>query len=106
MRAAWRHDFFVMGLCSPFALRYASRLQACKQDSLRLLPRAALRACLPVQYSVGSACLLACRAAALACAVSGRRSGASVQLLVWPRNFGSDLPEGRPGLRIFPQKEV
>ena len=24
--------------------------------------------------------------------VPGRRSGASVQLLVWPRNFGRDLP--------------
>ena len=30
--------------------------------------------------------------AALVCAVSGRRSGASVQLLVWLRNFGRDLP--------------
>ena len=49
MRAAWRHDFFVMGLCSPFALRYAGQLQAGAQDSQRLLPRAALRACLPVQ---------------------------------------------------------
>ena len=49
LRAAWRPDFFVMGLCSPFALRYAGRLQAGTQDSWCLLPRAALRACLPVQ---------------------------------------------------------
>ena len=49
LRAAWRPDFFVMGLCSPFALRYAGQFQAGAQDSLRLLPRAALRACLPVQ---------------------------------------------------------
>lgn len=40
----------------------------------------------------GSACLMACHAAALVCAVPGRRSGASVRLLVWPRNFGRDLP--------------
>ena len=49
LRAAWRPDFFVMGLCSPFALRYAGRLQAGTQDSWCSLPRAALRACLPVQ---------------------------------------------------------
>ena len=49
LRAAWRPDFFVMGLCSPFALRYAGRLQAGTQDSWCLLPRAALRACLLVQ---------------------------------------------------------
>ena len=47
LRAAWRPDFFVMGLCSPFALRYAGRLQAGAQDSQRLLPRGALRACWP-----------------------------------------------------------
>lgn len=49
LRAACRPDFFVMGLCSPFALRYAGQLQAGAQDSQRLLPRAALRACLPLQ---------------------------------------------------------
>jgi hypothetical protein len=49
LRAAWRPDFFVMSLCSPFALRYAGQLQAGAQDSWCLLPLAALRACLPVQ---------------------------------------------------------
>lgn len=90
LRAAWRPDFFVMGLCSPFALRYAGQLQAGAQDSWCLLPRAALRDCLPVQCwrFCASACLLACHAAALVCAVPGRRSGVSVRLLVWPRNFG------------------
>ena len=86
LRAAWRHDFFVMGLCSPFALRYAGQLQAGAQDSRCLLPRAA-------RQSAGAmlAVLRACWPAApqrLVCAVPGRRSGASVQLLVWPRNFG------------------
>lgn len=38
-----------MGSRSPFALRYAGQLQAGTQDSWCLLPRAALRACLPVQ---------------------------------------------------------
>ena len=57
LRAAWRPDFFVMSLCSPFALRYAGQLQAGAQDSRCLLTRAArqsagamlavLRACWP-----------------------------------------------------------
>lgn len=49
LRAAWRPDFFVMGLCRPFALRYAGQFQAGAQDSWCLLPRAALPGCLPVQ---------------------------------------------------------
>ena len=87
LRAAWRPDFFVMGLCSTFALRHAGQLQAGTQDSWCLLPRAA-------RQSAGAmlAVLRACRPAALACAVPGRRAGASVRLVVWPRNFGSDLP--------------
>ena len=46
----------------------------------------------PGALTFSSACLMACHAAALVCAVPGRRSGASVRLPVWPRNFGRDLP--------------
>ncbi len=65
LRAAWRPDFFVMGLCSPFALRYAGRLQAGAQASWCSLPRscaarlspgvmlAVLRACWPAARSAG-----------------------------------------------------
>ena len=62
LRAAWHPDFFVMGLCSPLALRYAGQLQAGAQESWCLLYRA-LR-CAPVSRcnAGGSACLLACRA--------------------------------------------
>ena len=49
LRAAWHPDFFVMGSHSPFALRYAAQLQAGTQHSWCLPPRAALRACLPLQ---------------------------------------------------------
>ena len=88
LRAAWGPDFFVIGLCSPFALRYAGQLQAGAQDSWCSLPRAALRACLPAQCWRFCVRALLCHAPALVCAVPGSRFGASVQLLVWPRNFG------------------
>lgn len=41
LRVASRPDFFVMGLCCPFALRYAGQLQVGAQDCWCLLPRAA-----------------------------------------------------------------
>lgn len=92
LRAAWGPDFFVMGSRAvPLRFdaltgsRLASRISGVCCRALRCVPVSRCNA-------GGSACLLACHAAALVCAVPGRRSGASVRLIFWPRNFGRDLP--------------
>ncbi len=97
-RAAWHPDFFVMGLCSPFALRYAGQLQAGAQDSRCLLPRAArqsagamlavLRACWPAARSAGVRCvwpqIWCVRAAArVAAQLRPRSATATVRRRIW-----------------------
>ena len=97
-RAAWHPDFFVMGLCSPFALRCAGQLQAGAQDSRCLLPRAArqsagamlavLRACWPAARSAGVRCvwpqIWCVRAAArVAAQLRPRSATATVRRRIW-----------------------
>ena len=95
----------ILALCAPpGALTFSSWVCAVplRFDTLagsrlaRRIPGVCCRAlrCLPVSRckAGGSVRTLGCHAAALVCAVPGRRSGASVRLLVWPRNFGRDLP--------------
>ncbi len=91
-RAAWHPDFFVMGLCSPFALRYAGRLQARlarRNPGVCYTARCAARLSAGAMLAGPRACL---RTACHAGAFPGRRSGASMRLLVWLGNFGRDLP--------------
>ena len=95
----------ILALCAPLAaLTFSSWVCAVplRFDTLassrlaRRNPGVCCRAlrCAPVFRcnAGGYACLLACRAAALVRALPGRRSGASMRLLVWLGNFGRDLP--------------
>lgn len=91
----------ILALCAPpGTLTFSSwvRTVPLRFDTLasyklaRRIPGVRYRAlhCVPVSRcnAGGSVRALACHAAVLVCAVPGRRSGASVRLVVWPRKFG------------------
>ena len=92
LRVASRPDFFVMGLCCPFALRYAGQLQTSWRAGLLVF--AAAR-CVPISRcnAGGSACL------------SALWPATSVRRLVWPRNFARDLPR-QPCASVFRWRTV